>query len=224
MRRWRVTQYNSGLLLREAHPDMRVLTIVFYHCAGTGGIREDEHRLDFYDRTVHQVGYWSVGIGDLEAEAYAATDNPMGWALASWMRQKRAGRVELRLGLMEKILRFVRSVDYRELLLDTLQTYYRLSRSETKLQQQLLRSGRYGEVGEMAQSVFERLESRARREGAAAALRSAALRVIRSRFPEAPESLAGRVERLTNPSALEELVGRAASADRLEEIEPLLPS
>src|SRR5439155_1221177 len=31
---WRVTQYNAGLLLQEAEPDVRVLTFVFYHCRG----------------------------------------------------------------------------------------------------------------------------------------------------------------------------------------------
>jgi predicted LPLAT superfamily acyltransferase len=69
-------------------------------------------------------------LGDLEAEPYAAQENPMGWALASWMRQRRETRVELRLRLMEKILRFVRAEEYQELLLDTVQSYYRLSRAE----------------------------------------------------------------------------------------------
>src|SRR5438874_4852185 len=43
---WRVTEYNTGLLLREGNPQVRVLTVVFYHCAGMGGIREEDFRLD----------------------------------------------------------------------------------------------------------------------------------------------------------------------------------
>lgn len=35
---WRVFEYNAGLLLREGEPGTRVLTFVFYHCPGTGGI------------------------------------------------------------------------------------------------------------------------------------------------------------------------------------------
>jgi hypothetical protein len=123
---WRVFEYNAGLLLREGHPGTRVLTIVFYHCAGTGGIQRRRARLDYYDLEVHGVTYWSVGLGEPEAAEYAERNNPMGWALASWMRQEREERVELRLRLMEKILRFVRAEGYRELLLDTIETYYRL--------------------------------------------------------------------------------------------------
>ena len=36
-------QYNAGLLLREADPAARVLTFVFYHCVGMGGIREQNY-------------------------------------------------------------------------------------------------------------------------------------------------------------------------------------
>jgi hypothetical protein len=110
-------------------------------------------------------GYWSVGLGDLDADQNAESENPAAWALASWMRQRRAGRVELRLRLLGKILRFVRDEPYRRLLLDAVRTYFRLSGRETAEEQQLLQSRTFGEVNEMLQTELGRLEERARREG-----------------------------------------------------------
>jgi hypothetical protein len=156
----------------------------------------------------------------------------MGWALASWMRQQREGRVELRLRLMEKILRFVRAEEYQELLFDTVQTYYRLSGMERKAEERLLRSGRYGDVEAMAQTVLGRMAARERREGreegrqegALEALQAAVRQVIETRFPGAPRSLTDQVERFQEVPALEELHRRAIAAASLEEIERLLTS
>jgi hypothetical protein len=214
----RVLEYNAGLLLQEWHPRTRVLTVVFYHCPGTGGIQQRRASLDFYETPVHQVTYWSVGLGELEAEAYAEGDNPMGWALASWMRKQREQRVELRLRLMEKILRFVRLETYQELLLDTIQSYYKLSQAEVETQERLTRFGRYREVDEMAQTVFER----ARREAERETLQRTAVGVITAKFPIAPETLLSRVEHLRDLKRLDDLIRRAATASDLAEIEALL--
>lgn len=117
---WRVLQYNAGLTLQQADANVRVLTIVFYHCRGgrrARGIRRQCHRLEFHGEVLLEVGYWSVGIGDLDAEEYAKSDNPMAWALAAWMRQPKKGRAALRLRLLASILRSVSGAQYRRLLL-----------------------------------------------------------------------------------------------------------
>jgi predicted transposase/invertase (TIGR01784 family) len=227
---WRVFKYNAGLMLQEDEPEARVLSVVFYHCAGTGGIQERQVSFDFHGKGIHAVTYWSVGLGELEASEYAVRENPMGWALASWMRQQREKRVELRLQLMQKILRFVRVETYRELLLDTIQSYYRLSGPERRAEERLLRTGAYEEVEEMAQTVMERLAARARREGrqegrqaGALEARQAALKeAIQTRFPDAPTSLTERVERFTDVAALQEMHRRVILAASVEEVERLL--
>jgi hypothetical protein len=227
---WRVFEYNAGLLLREGQPGARVVTVVFYHCPGGGGIQERQFSLDFFDKSLHQITYWSVGLGELAAEEYAARENPMGWALASWMQQQREGRVELRLRLVEKILRRVRAEEYRELLLDTLQTYYRLSGRERRLEEQLLRAGPYAEVEEMAQTVLGRMKAKERREGRQEgrqegeelALQRAVKRALLTRFPAAPASLTDRVEQFLEPARLEELLSGIILASTLQEVEGLL--
>lgn len=222
----RVLEYNAGLWLREGGRRTRVLTVVFYHCAGAGGIQQRRAVLDFYETELSTVTYWSVGLGELEAAEYAEQANPMGWALASWMRQRRADRVELRLRLMEKILGFVRGEEYQELLLDTVQTYYRLSGSERKIEERMLGTRRYAEVTEMAQTVLGRMKARerreARQEGEEAGLRRAVKQAITARFPEAPESVTDRVEGFQGTAVLEALLRRVIQASSLAEIERLL--
>jgi hypothetical protein len=227
---WRVFEYNAGLLLREGNPRARVLTVVFYHCPGAGGIQERQFALDFFEKSLHQITYWSVGLGELPAEEYAARENPRGWALAAWMRQQREGRVELRLRLVDKILRRVQDTAYQGLLLDTLQTYYKLSGRERRLEEQLLRTGPYAEVEAMAQTVLGRMEARARREGRQEgrqegeelALQRALKLAILTRFPEAPARIADRVDQIGDRTALEGLIRQTILARDLTEIEALL--
>ena len=215
---WRVLQYNAGLTLQQANPNARVLTFVFYHCQGTGGIQKQRHRLEFHGHSPLAVEYWSVGLGDLDALQYADSENPIAWALASWMRQQQPGRVALRLQLLEKILRFVRDEPYRRLLVDAVRTYFKLSAVEARDERHLLQSGPYGEVNELLQTELGKLEQAAERK----ALRNALLDVVQSRFPSAPNSLEAKIRRMRDPSRLKELIRRAATAAALEEIEPLL--
>jgi flagellar biosynthesis/type III secretory pathway protein FliH len=148
------------------------------------------------------------------------------------MRQRREHRVELRLRLMETVLRFVRAEEYQSLLLDAIETYYRLSRAERRTQAALLQSGQFGGLTEMAETVLERLQARARRkaleegrqEGAIEAMRAAIKQVIATRFPETPHSLMAQVDRIQDVSVLEELHHRAIVAAGPEEIEGLVRS
>src|SRR5205807_2306882 len=105
---------------------------------------------EFHGYTTLAVGYWVVGLGELEAEPYVTVDNPMGWALASWMRHPRQGQAEQRLRLQEQILRFETEDEYyRRMLLDAVQTYYRLGPAEQAEERRLLQTERYREVGEV---------------------------------------------------------------------------
>lgn len=217
---WRVLQYNAGLTLQQADPNARVLTIVFYHCRGgrrARGIRRQRHRLDFHGETTLEVGYWSVGIGDLDVEEYAAAANPMGWALAGWMRQPKRGRAALRLRLLGNILRQVTASGYRRLLVDAVETYFVLGPAEQAEEQRLLESGPFKEVKAMYDTVLGRLEHDAERK----ALQHALLTVLRSRFPSAPEGIGEEVGKLHDPEVLERLIRRASTASRLEEVLPV---
>ena len=225
---WRVLQYNAGLTLQQANANARVLTFVIYPCRGIGGIREQRHALEVHGHSILEVGYWSVGLGDLDAAEYSERDNPIAWALASWMQQERRGRPELRLRIQDKIIRLVRDEGYRRLLWDTVRTYFTLSASEQEEEDALLESGKYGEVKTMAETwlgkMEEAAEERGRQEGRQEALRQALVEVLRSRFPLSPESIEMDLRRVQDPAALQRLLSRAATAATLDEFRKSLPN
>jgi hypothetical protein len=180
--------------------------------------------MDYYGKSLHHVTYWSVGLGELAAEEYAEGDNPMGWALTSWMRQQQQDRVELRVRVIEKILRFVREAPYQELLFDAVQTYYRLSGTERREEQRLWASREFDAEGEMAQTFLERMKSRARRagrqEGRQEALQETLLKLVRNRFPAAAAGYETRIRQERDPERLAVMIDRALTVASLEEIWP----
>jgi hypothetical protein len=196
-----------------------VRTLVFYHCRGTGGIREERHSIDFYGHPILEVGYWSVGLGDLDAEQYAESDNPMGWALASWMRQRRKGRAELRLRLQQKILRAVTDSWYRRLLWDAIRTYFRLNPDEEAEEQRLLESSMFGEVKKMAETWLGSMEEATRRDERQAAL----IEFLRARFDGLPGDIEDRIREVHAFGTLDKLTRRAATAPSLDEFKKSLP-
>lgn len=211
---WRVLQYNAGLTLQQGSPNARVVTIVFYHCKGGRGIREERHALTFAGRSVLEVGYWVVGLGELDAAKYAESDNPMGWALAGWMKQPKRGRAALRLRLLANVLRFVHDEYYRKLLVDALRTYFRLSPKEEQEEQELLASPEYAEVEEMYDTVLGRMETDAERRAAHRAL----LTLLEARFSPLPKAVERRIQQVKDLAALDALVRRAATATSLDEV------
>ncbi len=215
---WRALQYNAGTLLQRGSPDARVLTFVFYHCGGAGGIQKRRYALEFYGEPLLEVGYWSVGLGDLNAEEYAEKDNPMAWALASWMRKPRKGRVQLRLRLVGKILRFVREPRYRRLLLGTVRTYFTLSAAQKAEEERLLQSSEYGEVREMFQSEFDKFEEEVERRAVRQAKQEDLLQLLVEKFGSVPEWASARVRDLEDTRMLDRLMRKLIHADSLEAV------
>jgi hypothetical protein len=148
----------------------------------------------------------------------------MALALAAWMRQRRAGRVELRLRRLDKILRFVQDERYRRLLLDTVRSYFRLNRIEQAEEQQLLERGPYGEVREMLQTELGRWEEQVRSATEEQVLQDALIEVLASRLSLLPMSTTDRIRQVHDIGRLKGLLRLAAVATSLEEIEPFLPA
>ena len=215
---WRVLQYNTGMVLQRRSADTRVLTFVIYHCSGAGGICKQRYVQEFHGQTLLEVGYWSVGLGDLNAEEYAEKDNPMAWALASWMRKPRKGRVQLRLRLVGKILRFVREPRYRRLLLGTVRTYFTLSAAQKAEEERLLQSSEYGEVREMFQSEFDKFEEEVERRAVRQAKQEDLLQLLVEKFGSVPEWASARVRDLEDTRMLDRLMRKLIHADSLEAV------
>ncbi len=210
---WRVLQYNTGAVLQRRSADTRVITFVFYHCGGAGAIRKHCYAQEFYGETLLEIRYWSVGLGDLNAEEYAESDNPMAWALASWMRKPRKGRARLRLRLLEKILRFVHQPEYRRLLLDTVRSYFVLTAAQKAEEDRLLRLSEYGEVREMFKTEFEKFEEEVEQRVRMHEKQDMLLQLIAEKFGSVPPSAAQRVRGLHDPGALDRLLRKLIHVD-----------
>lgn len=76
---WRALQDNAGLLLREGNPGTRVLTVVFYHCPGVGGIRKHRVDMEFYE----EPSLLGLTI---------AQRAPGAWGWATWMPSRTRSR------------------------------------------------------------------------------------------------------------------------------------
>ena len=219
---WRMFEYNTGLILQRNNPDVPVLGFVLYHCAGAGGIQERHFKMDFYGRTIHDMTYWSIGIGDLNAEDYISSDNPAAWALTAWMRKPKGRRVRMRLEMIQRILSRVQEPGYRQVLFDALLTYFRLNRREEVETQQILESGEYGEAGEEMMTVLEKLEAKGRREGQREALQNSLLLYLRTRYIEVPADLEAQIRAISNIDRLNELIAAAYRSQHLEDFIHLL--
>jgi len=166
---------------------------------------------------------YGVALGDLDAEQYAESDNPMARALASWMRQHRKGRAELRLRLQQRILKAVRDSWYRRLLWDTVRTYFRLNSAEESEERRLLESAEYGEVREMAETWLGGMEEEARRDERRNALRWALVEVLHARFEGVPDDIEDRIRDVKASRVLDRLIRPAATAPSLDEFRKSLP-
>ena len=71
----------------------------------------------------------------------------------------------------------------------------------------------------MAQTVFDKMRAKERRE----TLQEAVQQVILARFPQVPAGLLDRVEQQRNVRALEALLRQAILAEDLAEVEAQLP-
>jgi len=209
----RALRYNAGLTLQRDAPNVPVVTVVFYHCKGAPGVHYHWCPQEFYGQTTLGVGYWSVGLGEMDAREYAEKDNPMAWALASWMRQPRRGRARLRLRLQERIIRSVEEETYRDVLLETVRTQFHLSERDEDEERRLIRDELDREVRVEMLTAFDKL----RLEGERHATQESLLEFLAARFQTLPEGLEERVRQIHDLDRLHALIRRSGSARTLQE-------
>ena len=200
-------------------PKLPVLGIVFNHCKGAGeAVRETSYRLPLLKRDVNIYFFWEVFLGNLDAEKCIEGDNPAGWMLSCWMKWPRGSGGRLRFRAIQKILRNVADEEERELLLNTVQSYYKLNTTEQAEEAQLMDENE--EVAEEMMTAFDKRERKGRIEGNVDAL----LRVLALRFPDEASSVEPRLRTIHSAKVLSNLFDKAVMANSFDEIRPLLPT
>jgi len=104
----RMWTYNASLINRTDQPTISMVIWPFAtnrrgrRVAGQVA-RLARHSWTLLDQEYVRLDYWCLGLRDLDAEAYAAGDSLIGVALAALMRPGPAGKVGLKLTIMERL-------------------------------------------------------------------------------------------------------------------------
>jgi hypothetical protein len=75
----------------------------------------------------------------------------------------------------------------------------------------------------MMDTVLGRLEAAAEQRGEQRGEQDALLEILEARFAAVPESVEARVRRVEDLAVLKQLIRRAATAERIEEVQAMLP-
>ncbi|PIY38586.1 MAG: hypothetical protein COZ06_30960 [Armatimonadetes bacterium CG_4_10_14_3_um_filter_66_18] len=184
--------------------------------------------------------YRCIGLGNLEAPAYADTRNPLTVAAMPLMRLGEWTPAELTFRCLARAAETAPDEAAQYLVVDTLKTYTAGVVDQTEVRTMAETAGRpdlldlwskptwgtrmrqeaeaEGRAEGMAKGKAEgKAEGRA--EGAVNALTRAAARALRARFGETAPAEAALRERFPSPEALETLIERAATAASLTELE-----
>ncbi len=162
--------------------------------------------------------YLVVGLPDLEAKSYEATDNPLAAALSAWMRSSEQRRVIRWLKILRRVAQLRLNPAQQALAASVVELSLPLSASEQEELREL--TGIEPEVIEMT-TVFERwgLEKgraegmqqgmqQGRVEGVQEGLKSAVLRLATRKFGNLPEPIQQRIVALQDEAELNAVLDR----------------
>ncbi len=200
-------------LLRRRYK-MPVLPMVLYLSPGAGGLVVESVRESLFGLEVLSFHYLVVGLPDLEAKSYEATDNPLAAALSAWMRSSEQRRVIRWLKILRRVAQLRLNPAQQALAASVVELSLPLSASEQEELREL--TGIEPEVIEMT-TVFERwgLEKgraegmqQGRVEGVQEGLKSAVLRLATRKFGNLPEPIQQRVVALQDEAELNAVLDR----------------
>ena len=201
----RLRTYNTALENREGLPALSMAFLPFGDGnAGTHrAARLVRYGLDL-DRRYARLGYWLIGLRDLDAWRFARSRRPVGVALAALMRPGSEGRGALKLAIVRTLGTSILDDARGALLVNCVQTYLRLTDAE---QVEYARRSREEEGGmaEMTELTWvEQMEARGE------------ARLLRTRFGAIPDDLELRLTSL-HAAAIERLADRVLQVQSLDE-------
>jgi predicted transposase YdaD len=204
----RMFRYYALLWLRHRLP---IFPIVVYLTSGAGGLTQEEYRSEVFGREVVRFRYECVGLGDLDAEKYAAMDNPVAAALAALMNRRRAKEpLTLRALMMQHVVQSNFDDARKFLLLNLIESYFTLNTEEKESFRNLLEQKGFQEVKEMQVTWADRMQLEGKR--------NALLRQLSLKFGQLPEEVKARVQAIESPEELDAYLDRILFANSLAEM------
>jgi hypothetical protein len=166
--------------------------------------------------------YVAFGLAGCDAATYLRKPEPLAWALAALMAPGELGRVGLKTACLRRIAGASMPSDARDLLVDCVATYLKLTPEEISQYPILDTDGKNREASTMEMSWGDRLRQEGRRlgrrEGMEQGARRVLIRLLGQRFGELPESVRHRIEEIDSVERLTRLAERVLTARSLEEL------
>jgi hypothetical protein len=193
-----------------------VLPIVLYLRGGSES-PVAEYTEELFGEEQVRFRFRSVALARLSAEEYVGA-SPLGAALSALMRRRKSRKLELRREMLARVLESELNRALKYLLLNVIETYFRLSEEEAKRFRQLLSGKEYRTMRDMELTYFDELELKAELKGELKGKRKTLLRLLTTKFGPLPASAVAQIEAVTSPSELDTYLDRFVTANSLDEI------
>ena len=198
------------------HYHLPVLPIVLYLRGGSESA-VTEYTEELFGEEQVRFRFRSVALARLSAEEYVGA-SPLGAALSALMRRRKSRKLELRRETLARVLDSDLNRALKYLLLNVIETYFRLSVEEAKRFHQLLSEKEYRKMQDMELTYFDELELKAELKGELKGKRETLLRLLTLKFGPLPASMVTQIEAVTSVSELDTYLDRFVTANSLEEI------
>jgi predicted transposase YdaD len=191
------------------------------------GFAEEEYRIVLFGREHLRFRYESIRLARLDAEEYSGKGNPLGVALAALMDRRKAGDpLRLRALMMQRVARSEKDDDGKFLLLNLIETYFKLTAEQKESFSRLLSKKEFREAQEMEVTWADEIREegrekgleQGREEGLVAGKRETLLHLLATKFGTLPGETALRVQAMESPDELDRYLDRLLTAKSLDEM------
>jgi hypothetical protein len=214
----RMFHYCALLSLKYSKPTFPLVV----YLEGGEGIAEEEYRLTLFGREHLRFRYAALGLERLAASEYAGK-GPLGWALAALMDKSAVGGlVPFKASMHKEILESGLDRELKRLLLNVVETYFKLDDEQKEELRRLLATEEYRNMQDIEMTYFDELEERGRQkgreEGRDEGKRETLLRQLTAKFGPLPEAVILRVNALKSGNELDLCLERLLTARSLQEL------
>ncbi len=228
----RMLEYYGLLSLRFDAPVFPILMLL--QGGGVPAVGTAEHRHELFGREILRFRYATVSLARLAAREYVET-SPLGAALAALMdRRNEPEPIVLRARMLNRVATSSLDEDRKRLLVNVIETYFRLSAVERESFGRLIAREEFRKVQEIEltwrdELIKEGLEQgleKGREQGLEQGLeqgvvqgkRDTLKRLLTTKFRSLPAEVEARIESLSFAAELDRYLERLIVATTLEEV------
>jgi len=199
--------------LLRLHHRLPVFPVVLYLRGGPASAVE-EYQEELFGEEQLRFRYRSVALARLSAEEYVGA-SPLGAALSALMRGgKTRDRPLFQREMLSRVLESELDDVLKYLLVNVIETYFRLSGEEVERFRRLISGKEYRKMQEEELTYFDELELKGLLKGK----RETLLRLLAAKFGPLPDDMATKITAIGSATELDTYLDRVLTATSLEEI------